>query len=139
MSKYSTSIHANSISFLDIILRKLQFARLIMYSIVRINWSIYRGFLDKLMCWCLASNDHLKNIPTCWGLEWFNIACVLYPETVMFCLCLSAHYNPDEDEYIVGGKTKNGLIVDANPDNNNPPICAQPMRLQRNCSTIRWV
>ncbi|XP_055708227.1 uncharacterized protein LOC129804710 isoform X1 [Phlebotomus papatasi] len=47
-----------------------------------------------------------------------------------------AHYNPDEDEYIVGGKTKNGLIVDANPDNNNPPICAQPVRLQRNCSTI---
>ncbi|XP_059620225.1 uncharacterized protein LOC132264145 isoform X2 [Phlebotomus argentipes] len=47
-----------------------------------------------------------------------------------------AHYNPDEDEYIVAGKAKNGMVAEANADNNNPPICAQPMRIQRNCSTI---
>uniref|UniRef100_A0A1L8DAF6 Uncharacterized protein n=1 Tax=Nyssomyia neivai TaxID=330878 RepID=A0A1L8DAF6_9DIPT len=47
-----------------------------------------------------------------------------------------AHYNPEEDEYIVGEKAKNGMIVETNQDNNNPPICAQPMRIQRHCSTI---
>uniref|UniRef100_A0A6B2E9I6 Uncharacterized protein n=1 Tax=Phlebotomus kandelakii TaxID=1109342 RepID=A0A6B2E9I6_9DIPT len=45
-----------------------------------------------------------------------------------------AHYNPDEDEYIAT-KGKIGLM-ESNSDNNNPPICTQPMRIQRNCSTI---
>ncbi|XP_055685819.1 uncharacterized protein LOC129791609 isoform X2 [Lutzomyia longipalpis] len=47
-----------------------------------------------------------------------------------------AHYNPEEDEYIVANKEKNGMIVDTNQGTNNPPICAQPMRIQRHCSTI---
>ncbi|GAB0090202.1 uncharacterized protein DMENIID0001_048970 [Sergentomyia squamirostris] len=44
-----------------------------------------------------------------------------------------AHYNPDEDEYIVGSKGRNGSIADTGTD---PPICAQPSRIQRHCSTI---
>lgn len=48
-----------------------------------------------------------------------------------------AYYNPDED--VNSGKLANGFIDDddANVENNNGPVCTQPLRVQRNFSTIR--
>lgn len=55
----------------------------------------------------------------------------------MFIFLILAYYNPDED--VNSGKLANGYIDDdENVENNNGPICVQPLRVQRNFSTIRY-
>lgn len=60
----------------------------------------------------------------------------IYRNKINVCFSHLAYYNPDED--VSSGKLTNGFLnEEENVENNNGPVCVQPLRVQRNFSTIR--